>query len=106
VPDEQEQVVFNNQGQAPAGSVVGTAKLEGRGFTVYRGGNTYSFVIDNNETHGVIDVAGALDWLTAKNYIASSSYMTQFNFGWEICSTDGKADTFTVNGLTLEQGFK
>lgn len=96
----------DNQGQTPAGSVIGTADLTGKKSTVYKSGNTYSFVLNKNETHGEVNILAALDWLTSNNYIATSSYMTQFNFGWEICSTDGKTDTFTMHGLNLRQGFK
>jgi|SRR5579875_384080 uncharacterized protein len=96
----------DNQGQTPGGSVIGTADIAGQNFTVYLSGSTYSFVLDSNETSGQVDILATLDWLTSNNYIASSSYMTQFNFGWEICSTDGKTDTFTMNGLSLDQSFK
>jgi hypothetical protein len=96
----------DNQGQTPAGSLIGTAYFSGHAFSVYLAGSTYSFVIDKNETHGDINIQAALDWLTGHNYISASSYMTQFNFGWEICSTDGKTDSFRVDGLTLDQRFQ
>jgi uncharacterized protein len=96
----------DNQGQTPAGNAIGTADLAGQQFIVYRGGNTYSFVLGKNETSGNVNILDALLWLTTNNYIAASSYLTQFNFGWEIASTDGQTDTFTVNRLHLNQGFK
>jgi hypothetical protein len=96
----------DNQGQTPAGSVVGTPRLAGHSYTIYQAGNTYSFVLNKNITHGNIDILPALHWLTTNNYIASSSYLTQFNFGFEICSTAGKTDRFAVNALTLQQSFK
>lgn len=96
----------DNQGQTPSGNVIGTANLSGNDYTIYQGGSTYSFVLDHNETNGQVDIQAVLDWLTANNYIATTSYLTQFNFGWEICSTDGMTDTFAVHGLNLIQGFK
>lgn len=95
----------DNQGQTPTGSEVGTADLGGTNYTVFFGGSTYSFVIDNNETSGTVNIQDALDWLVSNEGVSSSSYMTQFNFGWEICSTDGQSDTFTMNSLDLNQSF-
>lgn len=95
----------DNQGQTPAGQALGTAKIDGRQFVVFNSGNTYSFVIGQNETSGQIDIAATLNWLVSHNYVAASSYLTQFNFGFEICSTAGKSDTFAVHKLTLQQGF-
>ena len=96
----------DNQGQTPAGSVIGTPVIDDQGFTVYKAGQTYSFILDHNETSGQVNILKTLDWLTTNGSISPNSYMTQFNFGWEICSTDGKTATFTVNKLDLEQGFK
>lgn len=96
----------DNQGQTPAGQVIGTTVLAGQEFIVYNSGHTYSFVLGKNETSGQINILDALDWLTANDYISSSSYLTQFNFGWEICSTGGVTDTFTMNQLNLQQSFK
>lgn len=96
----------DNQGQTPAGSVIGTARLAGRNYTIYKAGNTYSFILKQNMTHGEIDILPVLQWLTKNNYVDPSSYLTQFNFGFEICSTNSKTDRFAVNALTLQQSFR
>ncbi len=98
-------VWVDNQGQTPAGSVIGTATLGGQNFTIYQSGSTYSFVLDTNETQGTVDILAVLHWLTTNGYTSTTSYMTQFNFGFEICSTGGVTDTFTVNALSLTQSF-
>jgi hypothetical protein len=95
----------DNQGQTPGGSEIGTADLASTEYTVYESGSTYSFVMENNETSGTVNIEDALEWLVSNGYTDSSSYMTQFNFGWEICSTDGQSDTFTINNLSLSQNF-
>lgn len=95
----------DNQGQTPAGQGLGTVKIDGQQFVVFNGGSTYSFVLGQNETSGQIDIAAILNWLVSNHYVDASSYLTQFNFGFEICSTAGKDETFTVNKLTLQQAF-
>lgn len=96
----------DNQGQTPAGQVIGTASLNGQRYLVYNSGNTYSFVISRNETSGTVNILAAFDWLTAGGYVPANSYLTQFNFGWEVASTAGKTDTFQVHNLRLSQAFK
>jgi hypothetical protein len=96
----------DNQGQTPAGGRIGTATLAGAAFTVYRSGHTYSFVSGRNEASGSVNILDALDWLVSEHDASSSSYLTQFNFGWEICSTGGHTDTFSVRGLGLAQSFR
>lgn len=102
--DTNEVMVWvDNQGQTPAGSKAGTAVIFGQKFDVYVAGGTKSFVLQKNETSGTVHYAAILHWLHAHGMLKSSDTLSQFNFGFEICNTGGKARTFTVHSLTLHQ---
>jgi hypothetical protein len=102
--DTDEVMVWvDNQGQTPAGSLDTVATINGQKFKVYVSGGTKSFVLTKNETSGTVNYHAVLSWLHAHGMLASSDTLSQFNFGWEICDTGGKARTFTVHSLTLHQ---
>jgi hypothetical protein len=104
--DTDEVMVWvDNQGQTPAGSLDTVADINGQKFKVYLSGGTKSFVLEKNETSGTINYHAVLAWLHSHGMLASSDTLSQFNFGWEICDTGGKARTFTVHSLTLHQEF-
>jgi len=104
--DTDEVMVWvDNQGQTPSGSRHGVAEIHGQKFDVYVSGRTKSFVLTKNETRGTINYLAILGWLHKHGMLASSDTLSQFNFGWEICDTDGVARTFTVHNLTLRQKF-
>jgi hypothetical protein len=104
--DTDEVMVWvDNQGQTPAGSHYGVADIDGQKFDVYVAGQTKSFVLRKNETRGTVHYFAILKWLHRHHMLASSDTLNQFNFGWEICDTDGVARTFTVHRLTLHQKF-
>jgi hypothetical protein len=104
--DTDEVMVWvDNQGQTPAGLLQAVADINGQKFDVYFSGGTKSFVLTKNETSGTIDYYAVLGWLHKHGMLASSDTLSQFNFGWEICDTGGKARTFTVHNLTLHQKF-
>jgi hypothetical protein len=104
--DTDEVMVWvDNQGQTPAGSKRAVADIDGQKFDVYFAGRTKSFVLTKNETSGTINYYAILSWLHKDGTLASSDTLSQFNFGWEICDTGGKALTFTVHSLTLHQTF-
>lgn len=104
--DTDEVMVWvDNQGQTPAGSRHGVAEIDRQKFDVYVSGRTKSFVLKKNETSGTINYLAILRWLHRHRMLASSDTLSQFNFGWEICDTDGVTRTFTVHRLTLHQKF-
>jgi hypothetical protein len=104
--DTDEVMVWvDNQGQTPAGSLDTVADISGQQFKVYVSGGTKSFLLTKNETSGTIHYYAILSWLHRHGMLASSDTLSQFNFGWEICDTGGKALTFTVHSLTLHQAF-
>jgi Glycosyl hydrolase family 12 len=104
--DTDEVMVWvDNQGQMPAGSRRAVAHIGGQKFDVYVAGGTKSFVLTKNETKGTINYLAILTWLHKHGMLASTDRLSQFNFGWEICDTDGVARSFTVHSLTLHQKF-
>jgi hypothetical protein len=102
--DTDEVMVWvDNQGQTPAGSRHGVAEIGGQKFRVWVAGRTKELVLTKNETSGTINYLAVLSWLHRHHMLASADTLSQFNFGWEICDTDGLSKTFTVHSLTLHQ---
>ena len=50
---------------------------------------------------GSVDIYAMLMWLENNGYLASSTYLTQIEYGFEICSTGGVNEEFEVTGLTI-----
>jgi hypothetical protein len=102
--DTDEVMVWvDNQGQTPAGTFDKVARIDGQRFRVYVAGRTKSFVLSHNETSGRVNYLAVLRWLHDHGMLKSADSLTQLNFGWEICDTDGKPQVFTVHSLTLKQ---
>jgi hypothetical protein len=83
---------------------VDTGMLGALPFTFYVYGGTGGLPIiklNSNQRSGTIDVLAALHWLQSKGYVASNATVSQVNFGWEICSTGGAAETFEMTNYTL-----
>jgi hypothetical protein len=83
---------------------VDTGTLGGLPFTFYVYGGTGGLPIiklNTNQSSGTIDVLAALHWLQSKGYVASNATLSQVNFGWEICSTGGVAETFDITSYSL-----
>ena len=91
----------DNHGQRPSGNVVGHATIFGQRFAVWRGGTTYTLVLNHNETRGVTHILASIRWLIGHGYVPASVTLTQVDFGWEIASTDGKPMDFTVTNYWL-----
>ena len=102
--DTDEVMVWvDNQGQTPSGSRHGVAEIGGQKFRGWVAGRTKEFVLTKNETSGTVNYLAVLSWLHRHHMLASADTLSQFNFGWEICDTDGLSKTFTVHSLTLHQ---
>lgn len=91
----------DNHGQRPAGNVIGHAPIFGQRFTVWHGGDSYTFVLNHNETSGVMHILASIQWLIAHGYLSGNVTLAQVNFGWEIASTNGKPEDFTVTNYWL-----
>lgn len=89
----------------PLGSAVATASIGGASWTLYAGNNganpTYSFVLSGNESSGSVDILAMLDYLqNTMGYFANPTVST-VQYGWEISSTGGAEEDFTINDYSV-----
>jgi hypothetical protein len=95
--------------QRPAGSEVGTYTIGGATYNFWSRPGTknsyprgpFSFVLTQNQPSGSVDILAVLQWLINNKYIPASSGLTDVEFGFELCSTGGVPQTFSVNNYTL-----
>jgi hypothetical protein len=55
----------------------------------------------HGEQSGSVDILAMLDWLVGHGYLPQGSGLTAISYGFEICSTGGRQETFTVSRFTL-----
>jgi hypothetical protein len=93
----------DNHGQAPAGSKVATTTFSGATWDLYETSNRsyMAFVREGNASAGTVDLLAALNYLEGRGDLAASDVLWQVNFGWEICSTAGAAETFRVSNYSV-----
>ena len=96
----------DNYGQTPAGNVTAHATVYGVPMTVWADTNTVSFVYDTPVASGTVHIIELMDWLISHKYIPADTGFGLVDFGWEICSTHGVSETFTVNSYNLLGGCK
>jgi hypothetical protein len=48
-----------------------------------------------------VHIIATLRWLQRNGYVSAGAAIGQVDFGWEICSTGGEPETFTVSTDTL-----
>jgi len=53
-----------------------------------------------------VHLLALLRWLQRHGFAAAGAVIGQVDFGWEICSTGGKPETFTVSRYTLRSRCK
>ncbi len=93
--------VDDHRTNPPPGTVVARPTFFGAKYTVWDASGTVYMVRDSNETSGRVDILPMLVWLESHGYSAAGSGLSQLDFGWEICSTGGKAETFTMSQYDL-----
>jgi len=103
INDLNKEVMFwvDNHGQTPAGSKVATVTLGGLTWNYYKTSGYYAFVLDHNATAGTVDLLAGIKYLISRGDLSGSDKLWQVNFGFEICSTAGAPETFTVSNFTL-----
>jgi hypothetical protein len=92
-----------NRGTGGA-QVIGHATIFGQAFTVLRYGGVGGeliFSLDHNEHTGTVHILATLRWLQGHGYVGARARIGQVDFGWEICSTGHRSETFTVSAYTL-----
>jgi hypothetical protein len=103
VNDLNKEVMFwvDDHGQTPAGKKTATVTLGGLTWTLWEESGYYAFVLDHNATSGTVDLLAGIKYLISRGDLSASDKLWQVNFGWEICSTAGVAQTFTMSNFTL-----
>jgi Glycosyl hydrolase family 12 len=98
-----------NHGQRPAGSPVATAVLDGQRWTLWKYPGTsggfpsgpFTLVLHGNEKAGTVHILLTLDWLMSHRYLPRDSAINDVEYGWEICSTGGRAENFQITKYAL-----
>ena len=83
---------------------MGTGTIGGIPMTYYVYGGTNGLPIiklNTNQRTGTIDILDGLHYFQSKGVVAGNATISQVNFGWEICSTGGQAETFNVTDYSL-----
>ena len=99
-----KEVMFwvDNHGQTPSGSVVATTTFSGATWDLWQtGGGYWAFVRKGNASSGTVDLLAGLKYLESRGDLAATDKLWQVNFGWEICSTAGAPETFTVSNYSV-----
>jgi hypothetical protein len=64
-------------------------------------GSEVIWSIDANEQSGAVDILDMLRDLQSRGLASASAAITQIDFGFEICSTGGVPETFSVSSYSL-----
>jgi Glycosyl hydrolase family 12 len=105
----QEIMIWtDDHGQTPAGSDVASATIDGVRYQIWSVsragvvGNPVSMVMDSNRSSGSVKILDDLKWLESNGYMPAGSGLNQIDFGWEICSTGGIRERFSLSGYGIE----
>ena len=100
-----KEVMFwvDDHGQTPSGSVVATTTFSGATWDLYETSDRsyMAFVRQGNASSGTVDLHAALQFLEGRGDLTASAVLWQVNFGWEICSTAGAPETFTISNYSV-----
>ncbi len=97
----------SNRGNGGASQDVGPVTVGGQQWTLYHYGageaiwslgapGTYA-----QQGSGTVDLLALLHWMQANGYAAPGATIGQITAGWEICSTGGQPETFTVSQYSI-----
>jgi hypothetical protein len=102
----QEIMVWTDtRNQIPAGVDTGTTWTDpstGVAYEVWDSGghDPVSLVRKSNATSGSVDLLSLFSWLRSAG-LSTEAGINQIDYGFELCSTSGLTETFTVTGYTL-----
>jgi hypothetical protein len=92
----------DNVGQSFSGDPkIGHTKIGGQNFSIYRNGSEFIFALDHNETSGKTHILASIDWLIRHGYAQASATLSQVDYGWEVSSTNGQPEDFTMSNYWL-----
>jgi len=94
-----------NRGTCP---IVATASFGGSGGVPVQDWNFCRYgseliwqLSGKGEQSGSVDILAMLNWLVGHGYLPQKSGLTDISYGFEICSTGGRWETFTVSRFTI-----
>ena len=86
-------------------TIDGQATIGGVSYTlIHYGGDAQPermLVLNPPENSGTVDIKAALDYLVSIGDIPSTVGVSEINFGWEICHTDGATLNYALNSYSL-----
>src|SRR5262249_24985566 len=102
--DNEIMVWVDNNGQTPGGGwnpqKTGVT-IGGTTFDVYFSRSTTYWVAKQTYPSGTVDLLSVFNYTTGTlhNFDATKNtgYLNQIQFGWELCSTNGKQETFYLD---------
>jgi hypothetical protein len=102
--NKEVMVWVDNHDQAPGGSRVATTSFSGSTWGLYETSDKsyMAFVREGNAPAGTVDLHAALAYLEGRGDLSASDTLWQVNFGWEIASTAGGPETFTLSNYSLD----
>jgi hypothetical protein len=81
---------------------IGSATIYRQVFNVLKyGDGEIIFSLNHNEQSGTVHFLSTLNWLINHGYESTGTTIGQIDFGWEICSTGGLPETFTVSHYSI-----
>jgi hypothetical protein len=81
--------------------VIGRVTMYGQRFVIYKLGTEYIFVMQRQVTSGRTHVLAAIQWLQKHHFVKTNATLRSVEFGWEIASTGGRAEDFTLSRYWL-----
>lgn len=94
----------DNHGRSLAGATrIGRATISGQKFSVWKySDGEFVFDLNHNETSGQTNVLGSATWLIQHQDVPANATLTEVEFGFEVASTDGHAEKFTVSRYSVD----
>lgn len=93
-----------NNGQTPAGSLVGRFADASQSYRVYYSPPPYqyvAFVDQSNHLSGEVDLLDFFSYVISRGWIPNSSTLYQISHGVELVSTNSKPEKFAINSFAI-----
>jgi hypothetical protein len=98
---EEVMIWMNKHGPiSPWGSYRETVEIDGVTWKVYKNGYP-GFILPENVESLTVNIKGILDYCVEKGWIKESGVIKKIQGGFEIFSTDGEEETFTMNNYSV-----
>jgi hypothetical protein len=96
--------VQNKGGCITCAAVAGRATFAGQKWVLHIYGGEMIWNLDGNpaEARGTVHLLMMLRWLQRHRFIGARAAFSSVAFGWEVCSTGGRPEKFSVSSYTLK----